>query len=926
MNNKIKKYGIVLLVILILFSLAVPTFADELDDEKAESNWALKIIGKLCYGLGLVLQTLFFSEDAVSLNTLVYNQGAGAGVILNQPGPLREFFVNFYMIFYYMAVMFFIPMGLWIGMYFTRAGDDSQKRVALKDKIFKMFTTIVLLSAMPTIIDFMFAFNNVLVSIFYSVVTSLFATAGPDGVVTTPENAFLIDLLREQASNADKTVGHQIAYLMSVVLNIWLIFYYFIRDITIGFLFVLFPILAIFYPFAPSMIMTWFKEMASNIGTQTIHAAIFAGVIAMATMLPYSFYNTMLVMTAFASVIPMTGIIKRLFGMEGNIGGAASMAGMAMMMGAVRLGSGAVRGVAQRGSEALSGARDYLTANSEEKLLRKGHLEKSDNDRELSSQDYQKNLATLQERKAQARKNMYRGTAGAVVGVAAGVPGTVGGLALGSSGSIMMGAVLTKVGTMAGSGVGRAGGAAHNIASGYKATLAEEREDLAYEQIQMEQEGGRIVGDFQDDKTILQQRKAIRKQKMYQAMGMPLMAQTSYARAMPTNASQREIESLNNAKFYQDKNRSLIYTEQENGKKTVHWLGKGNEELLEPMVSNINKSYGGAIDPQIEGQLYQEAEQHAKKAAPGAKENDPLYIQSRNNEYRRLLKEQENKTKNFQQITGMSNMSISNIPSRYNEGDFNSIMNNYGHLQDAEKIDLTQTREIMGGNKIANAEEFEDGYGMSHITKEASVIFKANESGHPVIVATAPGDSSLGTNSTQYSRVAFQHGKMLEEKIQYALHNNSLDLDAKNKVSFDTGKLPKLTEKIPANSEVIVTINNPTGVNGTYDVYNATGGEFIGSEAIPDSYNEMNGEVYHITVDANRNMTQYGINKQMSTRDVAIIEGINQKAERQFRDNQIKLELIKQQKERATQAFNEYFEKTQVYRTEQDVNNTISGA
>lgn len=443
-----------------------------------------KMLSFLFRSFALAIQETIIKPSGRPIQTLVFNQGitasSGTGIQLLSGNALSLFMIGVYSEIQWIAATFFVPMGLVIVLDFKRSADNAQHKAMLKDRLVKLCLTFILITSMPLLLNIIFQFNNVLVDVFNSIGTTKMKEASS----FIKDGTMLMDAFQKRAET-NKTLLDGALYLMSTVLNLWMLFYYMIRDLTIGFLFMLFPIVAIFYPFNKNMVTTWFKEMSSNILTQAIHAGVLCIVLGMAASFGTSpnLYQQLFVMVAFGSLIPITATIKRLVGLEGSIGAASSMAGLGSAMGAMALAGGVMKSAKGAYGNVREGASELRNLSAEKKSILNGsHGEVSSsnsmdkelgqvnqgNGLEVPTGDRDKKLQDIRARQHEASKKIFQGVSGAGVGVlGSGIMAVAGG-GLGGK-AAMAGAA---GGFILGESLGvKAGGVGYNNASslGYSA-------------------------------------------------------------------------------------------------------------------------------------------------------------------------------------------------------------------------------------------------------------------------------------------------------------------------------------------------------------------------------------------------------------------------------------------------------------------------
>ncbi|KZL92720.1 hypothetical protein [Clostridium magnum] len=414
-----------------------------------------------------------------TIDKLLFNVGneKTMGLTLLANDKLSTYIFRVYQDILSLAALAFVPMGLVIGVDFVRSQDNAQHKAILKEKLLRFVLTFILLTSMPVIMDMLFTVNNELVKLFNAMGQTVLQGSGVE-----IKKGFLVEAFQKKA--LDGSLLDACIYMMTVVLNGWLVFYYMIRDLTISFLFLLFPIIAIFYPFQKGKVVGWFKEMCSNIYSQVIQAGIMAIILGMcATMSdfgkvdqPTTMYQSLFALVAFASIIPMTSVLKRMVGLEGNVGAASSMAGVGALMGAMALAKGATTSIKQGVGNIREGRAELKDLNAQEQMLKNNvSTESSVDNKELSPihAQPQLNMEQIQSKRAEARRKITQGAVN--LGGSAWVGSTwgIGGSVLGGKGA----AAGVAAGVMAGGYVGdKAGKKAYDVG----ANLKEKGQDIAF--------------------------------------------------------------------------------------------------------------------------------------------------------------------------------------------------------------------------------------------------------------------------------------------------------------------------------------------------------------------------------------------------------------------------------------------------------------
>lgn len=353
-------------------------------------------------------------------------------------------------------------LGLCITVAFVRAAHNPQRKAILKSRLIKLILAIVLLTSIPVLIDIMLTINYVITDTFRSLLADFVESFDSSKPLLTETFKVL----------ADKNEGSQefiysIMYLMTGFLNIWLVVYYMIRDLAISFLLMLSPLIVAVLPYKSDLLLKWIKEMWSNIFTQGIQAFILFIIMIISTGIgDGDLYSSVFALVSFCMFIPLTGMIKKLFGLEGEIGAAKSNAGLGLAIGAISLAGMTAKSGMQGFNDVKTGINNINDLKAERKNIEKGNFDEqlpntNSNmrvDRGASSQndlDRPKSIENINARIANERKEMFKKATGKLGGAYMG-----GMMALGSGvygnpmASIMASRVGMEVGENLGEGVG----------------------------------------------------------------------------------------------------------------------------------------------------------------------------------------------------------------------------------------------------------------------------------------------------------------------------------------------------------------------------------------------------------------------------------------------------------------------------------------
>lgn len=424
------------------------------------------MVNAFASGLNLIVKGLGSPIDKLVFNM---SQEKTMGLTILANGKLGQYILEIYQTILWIAASAFVPMGLVVGIDFVRSQDNAQHKAVLKERLLKFVLTFILLTSMPLIMDTIFSANSIAVDVFKDLGINSLKTSGID-----IKDGFLVSAFQEKATKSGALLDSCI-FIMSVILNLWLVIYYMLRDLSISYLLLLFPIVTIFYPFKKGMVSGWFREMSSNILSQTIHAGIMAIVFGMCATLTNvgkvedatTLYDSIFALVAFASVIPMTATVKRFVGLEGQVGAASSMAGLGAFMGTMALAGGVANSVKQGYGNIKEGAAELKDLNAQESMSTKNVSRQTSVDsKQLPSinsgslnldRGQALSLEEIQGKKAEARRKITQGVvglggsayAGGVMALGSSVFG-VKGAAAGAAGGIMVGgAVGNKVGKAA---------------------------------------------------------------------------------------------------------------------------------------------------------------------------------------------------------------------------------------------------------------------------------------------------------------------------------------------------------------------------------------------------------------------------------------------------------------------------------------------
>ena len=703
-TNK-KKLAITFGIVLILAFLFTPAvFAA--DKPNIGERILAGMVSAMADGLNAIL-----SGFGSSIDKLVFNEGneKTMGLTLLSNNKLSGYIFGVYQVILWLAASAYVPMGLVVAIDFKRSTDNAQHKAVLKERLIRFVLTFILLTSMPVIMDMIFAGNNVLDKVFADLGKNSLSGSG-----VSVDKGFLVDAFQQKATTSGSFLDACV-YMMSVVLNGWLVFYYMVRDLTISFLFLLFPITAIFYPFAKGKVVGWFKEMCSNIYSQAIQAAVLVIVLGMCTTMSNfgkvadnsTMYDSVFALVAFASIIPMTGTLKRMIGLEGNVGAAASMAGLGAFMGAMALAKGATTSVKQGVGNIREGRASLRDLNAQESMLNKNaSVESSVDGKELSPIHAQSQLTKeqIQGKKAEAKRQIAQGIGNLGGATWAGGSFAIGGSVFGAKGMAAGAAGGIMAGGYAGDKVGKHGYDSYSdmrYEENKHQSVAKEME-LAKNSVDVtgitdKNEVARLQNEAMDrrkEELILEEDKSLgldnpaikadpefyKSEKMarqmkrkYETLGHNDKAFRAYAKYTPTRKSPEELEKIEGLMMYRDKDMSVAYTDNRNDKgeligRDVHWTGEGDSSLTYPQVSPITFNDGSTeLTSTRINEIVELSRNYADSIVPeqSTPENKALHSQMQKQYYNQAIKTEQERIVNVRVELGSNRAYIPTAPKAY---------------------------------------------------------------------------------------------------------------------------------------------------------------------------------------------------------------------------------------------------------------------
>lgn len=342
--KKEKKLNIKAIILTCLISLAFLPILIPINANAGIGDILVEGVSILLICIGDALKWIA-EEIGGSIDSLIFNTGGNPLTLLKGTDNSLTFNIfKMYNLFVYLAGSLMGIIVLFSAFDFLKTADNINHKIVLKDRLKKIVVTMILLLCMPTILDIMLDINQALIDIFKTFIEKNIAS-----ISSTFDKPFLMEEFKNLAKeDGDGQVVLSIIYVISGILNIWLCVFYILRDIGISLLFIISPIIVILLPYNKELVMKWAKELISNIFTQAIQALILTLVFSIAKSLALAkdatLYDQIFTLVAFAMFIPFTSQIKRLLGLEGEIGAAKSNAGVGGVMASAAIAGMAVKG------------------------------------------------------------------------------------------------------------------------------------------------------------------------------------------------------------------------------------------------------------------------------------------------------------------------------------------------------------------------------------------------------------------------------------------------------------------------------------------------------------------------------------------------------------------------------------------------------
>lgn len=684
-NNITKKKYMLLILGVLLMLVIIPQ-----QSYASAGDWIVEKFAALIMSLGESIESML-TDMKCNIDNIVFNKDrTNQGLTLLSNDASSNYVFGVYKSIQYIGAAFLVPLGIVITFDFLKAGDSVQHKAQLKRKLKLFAFSILLLTSMPYFLDIPIAINKAFVEISNSFGLDMFKDINLNG-------GFLVGIFQKTAKDKP-TVMNAIIYDISAFLNLFFVFHYFIRDLTIIFLFLIFPLVVFSFSINQTLTINWAKEMCSNIFTQAIHAFILAivfGLYASLKDVSSSLYQQLFCLTAFASVIPLTSVIKQMLGLQGNIGAAKAGAGLGGLMGAAMVAKGAFNATKKNVSNIKEGISEYKDAKAKENIADKGNyadIQGSNMKATTGGYGYKNEnpsyrvttggtlgdykvsasmkpsggvegaksvmMADIEGQKRRGLKKAIGGAVGIGLGAKYGLGAMAGGLAFGVKGSALSG----SIGNAVGNSMGNLGGQA---AFGMGARSYDAYNEIYSQDSEPTNEELGISNDVIDGTEYQEQEREARlKQLKYLRQGNPDKAFRAYAKYTPNRVNRQRLDELNdigdfsNVHMYQDREMAVLFEQGENAEdKTVLWTGEGNPTLTTPTIQGIANQDGEVVVP-IEGRerIHATAKYNVISNFGSYDNNNDKHKEFFNNEVQRMVQEVSDRSTQLRNETGINNI------------------------------------------------------------------------------------------------------------------------------------------------------------------------------------------------------------------------------------------------------------------------------
>lgn len=228
---------------------------------------------------------------------------------------------------FYSKMNDFVPLGLvlafvLLGMFYWYITTVPSAQITLRQVFGGAVMAVAAIWLAGYMIGFLFDLNRLAIGQFYSVVQDKISETG---------FSFLTAFV---SFEKDGYLGGALLFLVAILCIAVINFQYAMRKVVIALLIVLLPLVAVVSVVRREVLSTWFKELCANIYIQAGHAAVLAFIIALSISPQKSSTGSTILMTsdfwlslvALIGLIPIAGMIRRMFGAEPISGLGAGLA------------------------------------------------------------------------------------------------------------------------------------------------------------------------------------------------------------------------------------------------------------------------------------------------------------------------------------------------------------------------------------------------------------------------------------------------------------------------------------------------------------------------------------------------------------------------------------------------------------------------
>lgn len=335
-----------------------------------KANAFTKMIGTgVTFLLTFIADCIVFvlTEAKLGIDNLVFNVNNG-NIAIVEGNTLSNKLMTIYSFVMMIGIAMYSIRVLWLSLAISSAGGSPESKAEIKKKLIRSIITVILFSSTAFIFDLLLLINNTLVETFHLLTKSLVKN-------TTVNGDSIMKIFKALSDKNPDNIILGFGYLVSTGVNLMLIGNYIVRDISISILFIVSPVLISFFQDDVVKFKNFAAALISNIFTQSIHAFIFTIIIAFASSLGNSgsYYEQFRLLAVFCMYLPLTAMVKKLLGLEGDIGAAASMAGVGGVISAFGVAASVAGGLKKGHDRFKDSNNEYKNIEAEQKLETKSN-------------------------------------------------------------------------------------------------------------------------------------------------------------------------------------------------------------------------------------------------------------------------------------------------------------------------------------------------------------------------------------------------------------------------------------------------------------------------------------------------------------------------------------------------------------------------